>query len=97
MRKSKIKSNTKSKISVQLIRSAQLPDNDIKLGDRLIRQLRIPTDSPIQLAFGSFKQEIRVTSGGKSNTLALSPTIFSSSELLPRTTMNVRYYPTEKC
>lgn len=96
MRKPKIKSNTKSKISVQIIRSAQLPDHDIKLGDRLIRQLRIPTDSPVQLAFGSFKQEIQVTPGGKSNSLALSPSIFSNTGLLPRTTMNVRYYPAEK-
>ncbi|GIO95534.1 endospore coat-associated protein YheD [Paenibacillus lautus] len=96
MRKSKIKSNTKSKISAQLIRSAQLSDNDIKLGDRLIRQLRIPTDSKVQLAFGSFKQEVSVTSGGKSNSLTLSPSVFSHSGLLPRTVMNVKYYPTER-
>ena len=96
MRKSKIKSNTKSKISTQLIRSAQLSDNDIKLGDRLIRQLRIPTDSKVQLTFGSFKQEVHVISGGKSNSLALGPSVFSHSGLLPRTVMNVKYYPTER-
>lgn len=96
MRKPKIKSNTKFKISVPISSSAQLPDHDIKLGDRLIRQLRIPTDSSVQLSFGSFKQDIRVTSGGKSNSLALSPSIFSKTGLLPRARMNVRYYPVEK-
>lgn len=82
---------SKSKITVQLMSSALLPNDNIKLGDRLIKQLRIPTDRSIWIAYGSFKQEVRVYSGGKTATLRLHPSLFSRSGLLPRTVLNVKY------
>lgn len=93
---SKSKSMSRTRTTISLIHSAGLPENDIKLGDRLIRQLRIPTDAPIQLAFGSFKQEIRVSPGGKSKSLRLNPSLFNKSGLLPSSFMSVKYFPTER-
>lgn len=87
---------SKSKISVQMNRSGNLPDNDIKLGERLVKLLRIPTEQPIQLAFGSFKQEIRVIPGKKSTVLRISPSLSSSSGLLSRSVLNVKYNAVEK-
>lgn len=87
---------SKSKISVQLIRSGNMPDNDIKLGERLIKLLRIPTEQPIQLAFGSFNQEVRVIPGKKSTALRLSPSLSSSSGLLPRSVLHIKYNAAER-
>lgn len=87
---------SKTKISVQLFRSGNLQDNDIKLGEKLIKLLRIPTEQPIQLAIGSFKQEIRVIPGIKSTVLRISPSLSSSSGLLPQSVLNVKYNVADK-
>ncbi|MGM1047922.1 MAG: YheC/YheD family protein [Bacillota bacterium] len=87
---------SKTKISVQLFRSGNLQDNDIKLGEKLIKLLRIPTEQPIQLAIGSFKQEIRVIPGKKSTVLRISPSLSSSSGLLPQSVLNVKYNVADK-
>ncbi|WP_106766409.1 YheC/YheD family protein [Paenibacillus faecalis] len=87
---------SKTKISVQLFRSNHHQDNEIKLGERLIKLLRIPTDQPIQLAIGSFRQEVRIIPGKKSTVLRISPSLSSSSGLLPRSTLNVKYNAIDK-
>ena len=87
---------SKSKISVQLIRSGTLPDNDIRLGERLVKLLRIPAEQPIHLAFGSYKQEIRVVPGKKTTGLRISSSLSKDSGLLPGSVVNVKYDAAEK-
>ncbi|WP_054957036.1 YheC/YheD family endospore coat-associated protein [Paenibacillus dakarensis] len=85
-----------TKISIQLFRSGKMPDTDIMLGERLIRQLRIPTEQPIKLALGSFKQEIRVISGKKSTVLRISPSLSNSFGLLPGAVLTMRFNAAER-
>ncbi|MFC7681006.1 YheC/YheD family protein [Paenibacillus sp. GCM10028914] len=87
---------SKYKISAQQIRSGKLPDNDIKLGERLIKLLRIPTEQPIQLALGSFKQEINVLPGKSSTVLRVSPSLSNNFGLLPRSVLNIKYNAAER-
>lgn len=87
---------SKTKISVQLFRLNNYEENDIKLSERLIKLLRIPTEQSIQLAFGSFKQEVRVIPGKKSTVLRISPSLSSSSGLLPGSVLNVQYNAADK-
>lgn len=82
---------SKTKIPVQLIRSGMLPDYDVRLGERLVKLLRIPAAQPIKLAFGSIKKEVRVTPGKKTAGLSISPNLSSSLGLPPNTTVNVKY------
>ena len=85
--------NTKS---VQVIRSDTLPDNDIKLGEKLIKQLRIPTEQPLQLALGSYRQEVRIIPGKKNTLLYIHSSLSQSLGLLPQSVVNIRYIASER-
>ncbi|NMO95508.1 YheC/YheD family protein [Paenibacillus lemnae] len=87
---------SKSKLPVQLITSNTLPENHIRLGDRLMKSLRIPPDQPIILAFGSFRQEIRAVPGKKLKAIRISPSLSKSAGLLPGSVVNAAYYVAER-
>lgn len=63
---------SKKTLPVQMFTPGNLKENAIVLGEKLVKQWKIPTDRPLQLAFGSFRQEITVVPAAKSSGLRIS-------------------------
>ncbi|MBO2942478.1 YheC/YheD family protein [Paenibacillus sp. F411] len=82
---------SKTKLPVQLITTSTLPENHIRLGERLIKSLRIPTDQSLTLEFGSFRQEIRIVPGKKLYAIRISPSLSQAAGLLPGTVVSAAY------
>ena len=61
------------------------------LGDRSMKRLKIPAHIPIQLAFGSFRQEVTVIPAPKSDSLRVSEGLARRTGWKSRYTLNVSY------
>ena len=82
---------SKKKIPIQIIRSSFAQENVIFLGERLVKLWKIPTGRPLQLAFGSFKQEIIVNTVAKLSTLRISQTLADRIGLPANTVLRFKY------
>ncbi|MDQ0191813.1 YheC/YheD family endospore coat-associated protein [Paenibacillus wynnii] len=82
---------SKLKIPVQAVQSGILQENVVMLGDRTMKRLKIPAHVPIQLAFGSFRQEVTVISAPKSDSLRVSEGLARRMGWRARHTLNVSY------
>ncbi|WP_019638308.1 YheC/YheD family protein [Paenibacillus fonticola] len=81
------------KITIQIMNPGSLEDDCLVLGEMLIKQLKIPTDHPLQLSFGSFQQQIKVISLSKLNGIRISQGLAKSMGLLTRTALRMIYRP----
>ncbi|AOZ93855.1 YheC/YheD family protein [Paenibacillus crassostreae] len=80
------------KISVQLFKPGIVQANAIMLGERLIKKWKIPTDRPLQLVFGSFKQEITIISVPKHSGLRISTVLSRQMGLSSRAVLRIKYH-----
>jgi hypothetical protein len=80
------------KISVQLFKPGIVQANAIMLGERLIKLWKIPTDRPIQLVFGSFKQEINIISVPKFSGMRISALLSKQLGLSSRPVLRINYH-----
>ncbi|MHA0857780.1 YheC/YheD family endospore coat-associated protein [Paenibacillus sp. CMAA1364] len=80
------------KISVQLFKPGIVQGNTIMLGDKLIKLWRLSTDRPIQLVFGSFKQEFTIISVPKNNGLRISAVLARQLGLPSKAMLRIHYH-----
>ncbi|GAB6988467.1 YheC/YheD family endospore coat-associated protein [Paenibacillus pini] len=79
------------KISVQTFSPGIVQENNIMLGARLVKLWKIPTDRPLQLSFGSFRQEITVISVPKATSLRISDTLSREMGLSASPVLRIAY------
>lgn len=84
------------KIPVQTVHSGILQDNAVMLGDRSMKRLKIPANRPLQLVFGSFRQEVTVIPVPKSDGMRLSEGLSGRSGLKFRQMLNISYSPVNR-
>lgn len=87
---------SKKKLPVQTFSPGIVKENTVMLGERLIKQWKIPTDRPLQLSFGSFRQEITVISAAKYSGLRISEPLARKMGLASRPVLRVAYSPSSK-
>lgn len=81
------------KIPVRTVHSSMLQENTVMLGDRYMKRLKIPAHGHLQLAFGSFRQEVTVIPVPKSDQLRLSQGLTNRIGWKFRQTLNATYSP----
>lgn len=79
------------KIPVQTVHSGILQENAVMLGDKSMKKLKIPAHGPIQLAFGSFRQEVAVISVPKADSLRINENLARRMGWRGRLSLNVSY------
>ncbi len=79
------------KIPVHTVHSGILQENAVMLGDRSMKRLKIPAHGTVQLAFGSFRQEVTVIPVPKSENLRVSEGLARRIGWNPRQTLGVSY------
>ncbi|KAF9117372.1 hypothetical protein BGX30_005547, partial [Mortierella sp. GBA39] len=87
---------SKKKLPVQTFSPGIVKENTVMLGERLIKQWKIPTDRPLQLSFGSFRQEITVISAAKYSGLRISEPLARKMGLASRPVLRVAYSSSSK-
>lgn len=80
------------KISVQLFKPGIVQANAIMLGEKLVKLWKIPTDRPLQLTFGSFKQDINVIPVPKYSGLRISAALSKQMGLSSRPELKIHYH-----
>ncbi|CAM2969734.1 YheC/YheD family protein [Paenibacillus sediminis] len=86
----------KKKVSIQVISSGILQDDVIMLGEKLIKQWKIPAGFPLQLAFGSFIQTVTVTSVPKYDGIRMSHVLARNMGIVSNSVLRLVYKPSEK-
>ncbi|WP_379135874.1 YheC/YheD family protein [Paenibacillus sp. sgz500958] len=87
---------SKLKILVHAVQSGILQENVVMLGERSMKRLKIPAHAPLQLAFGSFRQEITITPVPKSDSLRVSEGLARRTGWKFLHTLNVSYSPSSR-
>lgn len=87
---------SKKMLPVQMFAPGAIKENAIVLGERLVKQWKIPTDRPLQLAFGSFRQEITVVAAAKSSGLRISEPLARRMGLFSRPVLRATYSSTSR-
>ncbi|ASA20291.1 YheC/YheD family protein [Paenibacillus donghaensis] len=82
---------SKLKIPVHTVHSGILQENAVMLGDRSMKRLKIPAHGTLQLAFGSFRQEVTVVPVPKSDSLRVSEGLARRIGWNHRLTLGVSY------
>ncbi|NUU63879.1 YheC/YheD family endospore coat-associated protein [Paenibacillus agri] len=82
---------SKLKIPVQTVQSSILQENALMLGDRSMKRLKIPAHGTLQLAFGSFRQDVTVIPVPKSDGLRISEGLAGRAGFKFRHKLNVSY------
>lgn len=83
---------SKKKISVQLFKPGIVQEHTIMLGERLVKLWKIPTNRPLQLAFGSFRQEIIVIPIPKYSGMRISTTLSRQMGLHSAPILRIKYH-----
>ncbi|WP_068619924.1 YheC/YheD family endospore coat-associated protein [Paenibacillus tuaregi] len=81
------------KISVKIMNPGVLDEDTIILGEMMVRRWKIPTNFPIQLSFGSFKQNVRVVSLAKYSGIRVSQGLAHKMGLYSKSTLHLSYKP----
>ncbi|MBP2002548.1 hypothetical protein J2Z69_003634 [Paenibacillus shirakamiensis] len=79
------------KVSVQIMNPGLLEEDCLVLGEALVKRWRIPTNYPLQLTFGSFKQKVRVLSLSKYTGLRLSQGLARKMGIVSKPTLHLSY------
>lgn len=79
------------KIKVQIMNSDLLGEDSLVLGEILFRQLKIPSQNPLQLSFGSFKQHIKVIPMAKQNGIRISQSLANKMGITQRSILRISY------
>ncbi|MGF7046576.1 glutathione synthase/RimK-type ligase-like ATP-grasp enzyme [Paenibacillus sp. DS2015] len=82
---------SKKKISVHMFKPGIVQEHTILLGERLIKLWKIPTNRPLQLAFGSFRQEIIVSPIPKFTGMRISTTLSSQMGIHSAPILRISY------
>ncbi|MGG4552073.1 YheC/YheD family protein [Paenibacillus humicus] len=81
------------KIKVQIMKPGLLEDDCLVLGELLIKQLKIPTNQPLQLSFGSFRHNVKVIPLSRLDGIRISQGLAKSMALPARSTLRIFYRP----
>lgn len=73
-----------------------LAEDHIKLGESLVKKLRIPAGSPLTLQFGSFQREIRVISVSKQAGMKVSASLAEKAGLHEGLRLCLHYKPSSR-
>ncbi|WP_338044385.1 YheC/YheD family protein [Paenibacillus pinistramenti] len=73
-----------------------LGDSDILIGAAAVKRLKVPTNTPIRLLFGSFEHYVRVVPLSKASSLRLSPVLAAKTGVTSQTTLRMGYSPSSK-
>ncbi|MDR9857993.1 YheC/YheD family protein [Paenibacillus sp. VCA1] len=87
---------SKKTLPVQMFAPGSLKENAIVLGEKLVKQWKIPTDRPLQLAFGSFRQEITVVPAAKTSGLRISEPLARRMGLFSRPVLRAAYHSSSR-
>ncbi|GIP27860.1 hypothetical protein J23TS9_29900 [Paenibacillus sp. J23TS9] len=82
---------SKKMLPVQMFTPGAFRENAIVLGEKLVKKWKIPTDRPLQLAFGSFRQEITVIAAAKTSGLRISEPLAHRMGLFSRPVLRATY------
>ncbi|MCM3747988.1 YheC/YheD family protein [Paenibacillus pasadenensis] len=81
----------KSKIAVQVIQGNSVADDAIVLGNAHIKHHKIPAGSSVTLKFGSYRSSVQIVSGGKIDSMRISPELARSLGIPASATLRIRY------
>lgn len=81
------------KIKIQIMSPNLLDDDYLVLGEQLIRQWKIPTHYPVQLAFGSFRHTVKVIPLARFDGVRISQELAGKMGVLPRSSLRLSYRP----
>lgn len=81
------------KIKVQIMNPGLLEEDCLVLGELLIKQLKIPTNHPLQLSFGSFRHNVKVIPLSRLDGIRISQGLAKSMALPARSTLRITYRP----
>ncbi|MFB5677830.1 YheC/YheD family protein [Paenibacillus terreus] len=87
---------SKKKITVQVMGSGILQDDVLMVGDKLLKQLKLQAGYPVQLAFGSFRQEMTTISVPRYDGIRLGSGTASSMGIPSDCTLRMQYSPRNK-
>ncbi|WP_335582141.1 YheC/YheD family protein [Paenibacillus yonginensis] len=73
-----------------------LGDSDIVLGAAVAKRMKIPSQTPIRMLFGSFEHYVRVIPQSKTSTLRISPYLAGKMGLPPQTVLRLVYTPNSR-
>ncbi|GGG26555.1 YheC/YheD family endospore coat-associated protein [Paenibacillus abyssi] len=83
----------KTKVAVQVISTGILPDDVLMLGEKHLKQWKIPQDQSIVLKFGSFRQQIKVVPVKRSDGIRISQTLAKRLGIHAGAALRLHYRP----
>lgn len=81
------------KVSVQIMNPGLLDEDTIILGEMMIKRWKIPTSYPLQLSFGSVKQNVKVLSLSRYTGIRISQGLARRMGIYSRPTLHLSYKP----
>ncbi|AWB44051.1 hypothetical protein DCC85_07370 [Paenibacillus sp. CAA11] len=81
------------KLTVQIMNSGLLEDNDILVNSALVKRWKIPANTPLRLSFGSMEQMVQVVPHPKLDGLRISRGLAGQFGIFARSAMRFSYKP----
>ncbi|MEV5025945.1 YheC/YheD family protein [Paenibacillus sp. LPE1-1-1.1] len=81
----------KSKVAVQVISSGMLPEDTLMLGEKLVKQWKIPQGQHIILKFGAFRQHVKIIPVAKYDGMRMSQSLARLMGLTNGTAIRLQY------
>lgn len=83
---------SQKKVAIHISGSGILQDDVVMIGEKFLKHWKIPAGRPLQLAFGSFKQEVTIISVPKFEGMRVSPILAERCGLTSRAVLKIRYF-----
>ncbi|MCM3783222.1 YheC/YheD family protein [Neobacillus mesonae] len=87
---------SQKKVAIHISGSGILQDDVVMIGEKFLKQWKIPAGRPLQLAFGSFNQEVTIISVPKFEGMRLSPILAERCGLTSRAVLQIRYFDSNR-
>lgn len=81
----------KSKVAVQVISSGMLPEDTLMLGEKIVKQWKIPQGQHIILKFGAFRQHVKIIPVAKYDGMRMSQSLARLMGLTNGTAIRLQY------
>lgn len=81
------------KLKIQIMSPNLLENDNLVLGEQLIKQWKIPVHYPLQLKFGSFQQSVRVVPLARFDGIRISQELADQMGVVPRSTLRLTFRP----
>ncbi|GGA52699.1 YheC/YheD family protein [Paenibacillus physcomitrellae] len=84
------------KLPIRIMNPGLLGDSDIVLGAAAVKRMKIPSQTPIRMLFGSFEYYVRVIPQSKATSLRISSYLAEKMGIPPQTVLRLVYTPNSR-